>query len=60
MMETRNKAREEIEVPKAFYNVQSVLDLPPPQGDNMKLLPRIFPAGLLQAGDEQGEVRTDT
>jgi tryptophan synthase beta chain len=48
MMETRNKERQDIEVPKAFYNVQSVLDLPPPQGDNVKLLPRIFPAGLLR------------
>jgi tryptophan synthase beta chain len=37
-----------VEVPRAFYNVQSVLDLPPPQGDNVKLLPEIFPAELLR------------
>jgi tryptophan synthase beta chain len=36
-----------IDVPKKFYNIQSVLEIPPPTGDNLKLLPSIFPKGFL-------------
>jgi len=36
-----------VEVPKAFYNIQSVLDIPPPKG-NLDILPKIFPKGLLR------------
>ena len=43
-----SESYERIEVPKHFYNVQSVLDLPPPMGDNVKLLPEIFPGELLR------------
>ena len=39
---------EGLEVPKNFYNIQSVLDLPPPQGENVRLLPKIFPKELLR------------
>ncbi len=48
MMGTNNKTGQEMEVPREFYNVQSVLDLPPPQGENVKNLPKIFPAELLK------------
>jgi tryptophan synthase beta chain len=44
-----NKSHDEgVEVPRRFYNVQSVLDLPAPMGDNAKLLPEIFPMELLK------------
>lgn len=38
----------QIKLPENFYNVQSVLDIPPPQGDNIKILPEIFPQELLK------------
>ena len=37
-----------IEIPKYFYNIQSVLDVPPPKGENLKILPKIFPKELLK------------
>jgi tryptophan synthase beta chain len=37
-----------VEVPKNFYNVQSILDIPPPKGENIKLLPKIFPKEMLR------------
>ncbi len=48
MMGANDKTREGIEVPRRFYNVQSVLDLPPPQGEGIRILPEIFPAELLR------------
>jgi tryptophan synthase beta chain len=36
-----------IEVPKYFYNIQSVLNVPQPKGENINILPKIFPKELL-------------
>ena len=38
----------EVELPKNFYNIQSILDVPPPQGDGIKILPEIFPKEMLK------------
>ncbi len=35
-------------IPKKFYNIQSILELPPPQGENIKILPEIFPQEFLK------------
>ncbi len=43
-----NKIDGSVEVPKNFYNVQCVLDVPPPKGENLKMLPKIFPKELLR------------
>lgn len=34
-------------IPKKFYNIQSILELPP-QGENIKILPEIFPQEFLK------------
>ena len=35
-------------IPRKFYNIQSILELPPPQGENIKILPEIFPQEFLK------------
>ena len=37
-----------IELPKNFYNIQSILSIPPPRGENVKILPKIFPKEMLK------------
>ena len=37
-----------IELPKNFYNIQSILSIPPPKGENVKILPKIFPKEMLR------------
>jgi len=36
------------ELPKNFYNIQNILDIPPPKGENVKILTKIFPKELLK------------
>ena len=43
-----NRIDRSVEVPKNFYNVQSSLDASPPKGENVKLLPKIFPKEMLR------------
>jgi tryptophan synthase beta chain len=35
-------------IPKKFYNIQSILEIPPPKGENIKILPKIFPKEFLK------------
>ena len=35
-------------IPKNFYNIQNILEVPPPKGENLKLLPKIFPKEFLK------------
>ncbi len=37
-----------IKIPRKFYNIQSILQVPPPKGENLKLLPKIFPKKFLK------------
>jgi tryptophan synthase beta chain len=37
-----------IKLPRRFYNIQSILEIPPPKGENVRILPRIFPKEFLK------------
>lgn len=45
---SRNGIDGDIDVPEKYYNIQSVIDVPPPQGEGMSIMPKIFPKEMLK------------